>query len=525
MEYQSLYRKYRPSDFNDTVGQTVALKILKNSIINNRISHAYLFAGPRGTGKTSFAKIFAKTINCKTPIDGIPCGECVPCQILLNKECVDIIEIDAASNNGVDEIRELRNKVNLVPAELKYKVYIIDEVHMLTTQAFNALLKTLEEPPSHAIFILATTELERVLPTILSRCQVIEFKKISNEHISHRLKYISDLEKINIDEISIREIVESSDGGLRDAIGTLEKMSAYTEKVELKDVRVVLGGVAIEELEFFVSNVLCGNKKEIITSINKHADSGIDIYKFAEDIIKMLKKNILVMDNSNNVSRETLSDENIRSIILNLIEALPKIKASKNAELLLEIAILSSMRDNEKQNITPEEKENKEKVKDDKIEKQSSIKRDEENVKFLELKKLRVANTLAKVDKQQIKIVREKWPQLKNEAFNVEFGSFARLLADDAIPVAASDEYIILTYNSTALATQSNTNLEKIEKTINLTIGCNHKVICLSKEEWDSYILKYKENKDQYTYIKEENESEEANSNLADKAKALFGEV
>ena len=198
--YQSLYRKYRPKSFEEVVGQTVIIKTLQNSVKNNKLSHAYLFTGPRGTGKTSIAKILAKTINCENLEKSNPCNKCVNCTQINNKQFIDIIEIDAASNNGVDEIREINNKVNLVPSIGKYKVYIIDEVHMLTTGAFNALLKTLEEPTSHIIFILATTEPHKIPATILSRCQRFDFKKISQKEMINRIKIIIEQEKINIEE-------------------------------------------------------------------------------------------------------------------------------------------------------------------------------------------------------------------------------------------------------------------------------------------------------------------------------------
>ena len=183
MSYQALYRKYRPKSFDDVTGQTITIKILQNSIINNKVAHAYLFYGPRGTGKTSVAKIFSRAVNCESTKNGIQCEKCDYCMASSQKECMDIIEIDAASNNGVDEIRELKSKVSFVPTELKYKVYIIDEVHMLSSGAFNALLKTLEEPPEYIIFILATTELNKVPSTIVSRCQTMEFKKLTENQI------------------------------------------------------------------------------------------------------------------------------------------------------------------------------------------------------------------------------------------------------------------------------------------------------------------------------------------------------
>ena len=236
MEYQALYRKYRPQKFSDVVDQESIIKILTNSLKEGHISHAYLFSGPRGTGKTTIAKLVAKTVNCLNLNDDYSiCGKCENCLDILNNSS-DIIEIDAASNNGVDEIRELKSKINLVPSKLKYKVYIIDEVHMLSISAFNALLKTLEEPPSHVIFILATTEFYKVPETIVSRCQCLNFTRIKTSSIEKRLKEISEKENIKIEAEAIKAIADYSSGGMRDALGMLDKLASYNlETITLDD--------------------------------------------------------------------------------------------------------------------------------------------------------------------------------------------------------------------------------------------------------------------------------------------------
>ena len=218
MSYKALYRTYRPQVFSDVTGQDVVVQTLQNAIKNNKISHAYLFSGPRGTGKTSIARIFAKALNCSNLQVNEPCDECLSCREISEGYNPDVIEIDAASNNGVDEIRDIREKVKFLPSGSKYKVYIIDEVHMLSGGAFNALLKTLEEPPKHAVFILATTEPQKLPATIISRCQRFEFKALSTQEINERLKQICELENVSITEEALNSISESAEGAMRDAI-------------------------------------------------------------------------------------------------------------------------------------------------------------------------------------------------------------------------------------------------------------------------------------------------------------------
>ena len=229
--YQVLYRKWRPQVFTDVYGQEHITKTLMNAVDTGRVSHAYLFTGSRGTGKTTCAKILAKAVNCEHPVNGNPCNECASCRGIDDGSVVDVVEIDAASNNGVDNIRDLREETNYMPSSVKYRVYIIDEVHMLSTGAFNALLKTLEEPPEHVKFILATTEVHKLPSTILSRCQRFDFKRISPEDISSRLKYVAKQENIDLTDEGAMLIARVSDGGMRDALSLLDRCASYGKKI------------------------------------------------------------------------------------------------------------------------------------------------------------------------------------------------------------------------------------------------------------------------------------------------------
>ena len=314
--YQALYRKYRPINFENVVGQDIIIRTLKNAISNDKISHAYLFTGPRGTGKTTIAKILAKTVNCTSQKNANSCEECVNCTQFNQKTSTDIIEIDAASNNGVDEIREIRNKVNLVPSSGKYKVYIIDEVHMLSTGAFNALLKTLEEPPSHAIFVLATTEPHKVPATILSRCQKFDFKKISNNSIIERLKYICKEEKINIEEEALEAIAKASDGGMRDSISLLDQVISYNSTdIKVDDVYKVNGTLSLSTKYEFIENILNKDICSILNKIDEFNNDGKNLIKILEDITNTLK-NILLMKISDNFILKNSNDiEQYKSLI------------------------------------------------------------------------------------------------------------------------------------------------------------------------------------------------------------------
>lgn len=299
MAYQALYRKYRPTNFDEVDGQTHIIQTLKNAIVQNRIAHAYLFCGPRGTGKTSIAKIFAKTLNCTNSQDA-PCGVCENCKMAANGSHPDIIEIDAASNNGVDEVRNLIDKVKYAPMQGKYKIYIIDEVHMMTSGAFNALLKTIEEPPAHVIFIFATTEPNKVLPTIISRCQRFDFNKVSMHDIKYRLSVVCKNEGIEIDENGLTLIAQLADGGMRDALSILDQCVAYcSSHIDVNDIRKIYGVVTSEDIGKLFYSVYKKDVDSFVKDIQTYSDMGMDIKRLTADFIHMLKDS-LILDYSEN---------------------------------------------------------------------------------------------------------------------------------------------------------------------------------------------------------------------------------
>ena len=348
--YQALYRKYRPKNFDDVVGQEVIIKTLTNAINNNMVSHAYLFTGPRGTGKTSIAKIYAKILNCEHLENLSPCEECVSCTQINNNQNIDVIEIDAASNNGVDEIREIRNKVGLVPSNSKYKIYIIDEVHMLTTQAFNALLKTLEEPPSHIVFIFATTEPHKIPRTILSRCQKFDFKKISNKNIVTRLRYIADIESIDITDEALNEIALLADGGLRDSISMLDQAVSYaSDTITLQDVHDINGTVDKTEIRSFIDCIIDKNMIGLLEKIENYENQGRNLVKIVQELIDELK-NIILYSNVPEYFEEKeeyyetikqkINNSQIYSYIHSLSELIGNMKNSSNNKILLEIEMI-----------------------------------------------------------------------------------------------------------------------------------------------------------------------------------------
>lgn len=299
MSYKALYRSYRPQTFGEVAGQEHIVKTLKNAIKENRISHAYLFAGPRGTGKTTVAKLLAKALNCTG--ENPPCDQCPNCKAITVGEHPDVIEIDAASNNGVDEVRDLIDKVKYAPINGKYKVYIIDEVHMMSTGAFNALLKTLEEPPAHIVFVLATTEPHKILPTIISRCQRFDFKKVENHDIISRLEYVLKSENKKYELPALESVAKLAEGGMRDALSILEQCLAYNNELTVESVNMVYGLLSMDNKISFIKQLLSKDIKGVLTSLDNMLSGSIDIKRLTFDLVDVLK-DIIIYKNTQDVS-------------------------------------------------------------------------------------------------------------------------------------------------------------------------------------------------------------------------------
>ena len=355
MAYQALYRKYRPSNFDEVVGQQPIIQALKNAIVQNRIAHAYLFCGPRGTGKTSIAKIFAKMLNCEDESNK-PCGKCINCKMVQNGSHPDIIEIDAASNNGVDEVRNLIDKVKYAPMQGKYKVYIIDEVHMMTTGAFNALLKTIEEPPAHVVFILATTEPNKVIPTIISRCQRFDFNKVSQKDIEKRLSIVCKEEKIEIDPEAISLIAQLADGGMRDSLSILDQCIAYcSSNITVDNVREIYGVLTTSDIGKLFEHLYAHEVDALIQQIQECSDKGMDLKRLTSDFITLLKESIILDYSSNsqlvsNTHKEVIEKYLLKSpspfrfnVLNELMDVFNKYNYASNVLDYLETALLKSI--------------------------------------------------------------------------------------------------------------------------------------------------------------------------------------
>ena len=529
MAYKSLYRKYRPTTFDDVSGQTFIIKTLKNAIATNKISHAYLFSGTRGTGKTTIAKIFAKNVNCMNLIDGNVCGKCEICTTENTDDIQDIIEIDAASNNGVDEIRELKNKIKLAPVLCKYKVYIIDEVHMLSTGAFNALLKTLEEPPSHVIFILATTEPQKIPITIISRCQRFDFKKLSIIDIKNRLKYIAEKEHINITDDCLDEIAKMSDGAMRDAIGLLDQASSFNEdSITIDDIYQISGSVPFKKIYELIDLYINEDIENILKTTEEIYNEGKDFIKLTFDMLSIFKDVLIYyrapkyFENLNKLNfdeikkiKEKIDISDLELIIETLENLSRELKLSDYPRILLEMFLINKK--SASNTLTEEVKHYKEAVNEEQKEVinelkeerriETELKKVETNVEEIkenltikqneytnetriavdnpssEDKKILINNTIALASAKLKKEISEKFIDLDKYLIDKKYKVAATILKDATI-AAVSNDHMLLTYKYVSMVEDNDKSINKITKLVNEITKSNYKVVAISIDEW-----------------------------------------
>ena len=553
--YQALYRKYRPLYFSDVVGQDMIVKTLKNSIITESFGHAYMFNGSRGTGKTTVSKIFARSVNCLNPKEGEACGKCENCKNAFEKECVDIIEIDAARNNGVDEIRKIIDNINLVPSKLKYKVYIIDEVHMLSIGAFNALLKTLEEPPEHVIFILATTDPQKVPSTIISRCQCFNFNRLADETIVEQLKKVAKKEKIKVDNEVLNEIAYFSNGGMRDSLGYLDQLRAYTDdNITLSDFYDLNGLISNKDLAELVTNILDSNIEKVLSSLNNFNVLGKNLIQIIYQLSEYIR-NTIVDYYTNKENKIDIG----KYINLNyyLTKNFVDIKRVDNPKLFIEMLLIKYVNDNNEQNVFKEdvslnkvsretfveetkslvinpfennplnnknEKENNitetveiESVSEEKNEKNISddvpretsglfIKRKVSNIN--EIMNVRFINTLLKGNKKLKEQELKDIEKLKNNSFDLEKGYLSNNLLDGTLCVV-SPECSVFCFEHNSIVDQNLLELDEITSIYHKTLNTNKSLCFISKTEWDKvskdFALKFKSGTvDEFYSIKDE---------------------
>ncbi|MED3944933.1 DNA polymerase III subunit gamma/tau [Priestia megaterium] len=520
MAYQALYRVYRPQSFNDVVGQQHIIKTLQNALVQEKFSHAYLFSGPRGTGKTTAAKILAKAVNCEKAPIAEPCNECATCRGITDGSISDVIEIDAASNNGVDEIRDIRDKVKYAPSAVRYKVYIIDEVHMLSIGAFNALLKTLEEPPAHVIFILATTEPHKIPLTIISRCQRFDFKRISPEDIVYRMKEVLGSEELEVSEDALYEIAKASEGGMRDALSLLDQAISYsTEKVSLEDVLSITGAVSQSFIVKIVQAIFNKNIVEALDSVESLIKNGKDPARFVEDLIFYYRDVLLYQASEENaylLEKAAVNEEFkelsskmdsafIYKVIAELNQTQQEMKWSNHPRVLLEVALVKLAQSSTNQESALPYQDILQKMNQMEAElqqlKEKGIQLDHTAQAVQTEKKQtrqsrsqyktpvgKVNEVLKNATRQNLETIKRSWAQVLDTLKQQNKASHAALLSNSE-PVASSDQSFILKFKyeiHCKMASENNNNVrDNLENILYTLIGSKREMVAIPESEWD----------------------------------------
>lgn len=520
MDYKVLYRKYRPIDFNHLVGQESIKKILLNSIINNKIAHAYIFTGPRGTGKTSTAKIFARALNCLNPKDGISCGECENC-INLNQN-PDIVELDAASNNSVDDIRNIVDSVNIAPSNSKYKIYIIDEVHMLSTSAWNAFLKTLEEPPHNVIFILATTEIQKVPITVLSRCQRFDFQRIDKNEIKEHLEQICEEENIQFDEEALLEIAFLADGCMRDALSILDQLSKMCEKITVEVIKENYGTITDEEIDNIYISILHNNLDDLLNNLSNVKKSGIDIKLLLDKMIEFFINKAILLKQKN-VSNNAFKQ--LKKIINSLNELLGKLNNNSNGFLMLELELISLINDEE---INLSNRDINQIISREiisstsKVDVNDMLNNDESSYYKIseEFLNIRINNTLVNASKDcKVKFL-EKWKEFYKKLETEDVKEF-KIVIKNSIPQIVSPNYGLLVTKSESSKVIGNKKLRDIEMKYKSYFNEDYNFIFLNESDWKKFLSSY--DKDRMCEIQDEEKFINKDDNSCHLAESIFG--
>lgn len=549
---------YRPQSFDDVVGQEHVTKTLRNAISKGKQSHAYIFSGPRGTGKTSIAKVFAKAINCTNSSDGEPCNECAICKGITQGTNSDVIEIDAASNNGVDEIRNIRDKVKYAPSESKYKIYIIDEVHMLTTGAFNALLKTLEEPPAHAIFILATTEPHKIPPTIISRAQRFDFKAISLNQIVDRLKYVADSQSLPYDDEALEFIAKASEGGMRDALSIMDQAIAFgDEHLTLQDALNVTGSVDEASLNELFKDIVEGDVKESFNRYHQFITEGKEVNRLINDMIYFVRDTIMNKTSNQDVEYDALIHFDLDTLyrMIDIInDTLVSIRFSVNQSvhfevLLVKLAEMIKAKPETVQNVATtqvatepnndvllqrmEQLEQELKtLKSQGVATSGQTQQPKKPVRSQQRSKnafsmQQIAKVLDKANKDDIKLLKNHWQEVIDHAKNNDKKSLVSLLQNSE-PVAASEDHVLVKFEEEIHCEIVNKDDEKrnnIESVVCNIVNKTVKVVGVPSDQWLRVRAEYLQNRKQDQHHEaEENEKEPEQEDIAQKAKDLFGE-